>query len=176
MKLRSCDGHWRVLAHWIPALLVGGLLSACSSTGDNSISGFDRITLAPGDTGNCNSSPCQVYLKIPSGSGSYEVTANEVRVGTFSRGQDCHPRQLLAEPGIRDQGDERPQGLCLYPESALRRSFVSLCHPARRDPMSSETKVRRPEPGRLPAPGRKVDRQPAEPASRGVLEALRPGG
>jgi len=115
MKLRSCDGHWRVLAHWIPALLVGGLLSACSSTGDNSISGFDRITLAPGDTGNCNSSPCQVYLKIPSGSGSYEVTANEVRVGTFPAGKTATLGSFWQSQAFEIRGMNVPKAYAYIP-------------------------------------------------------------
>jgi hypothetical protein len=56
------------------------LLSACTSPGDN-ITGVEQITPAPGDTGTCEASPCQVSLRIPAGTGSYEVTANEVKVG-----------------------------------------------------------------------------------------------
>jgi len=115
MKLRSCDGHWRVLAHWIPALLVGGLLSACSSTGDNSISGFDQLTLAPGDTGNCDSSPCQVYLKIPAGSGSYEVTANEVRVGTYPAGQTAFLGSFWQSQAFAIKGMNVPKAYAYIP-------------------------------------------------------------
>jgi len=84
--------------------VILALLSGCASTGDNSISGFDRITLAPGDTGNCNSSPCQVYLKMPAGTGSYAVTANEVRVGTFPAGQTAFLGSVWQSQAFAIQG------------------------------------------------------------------------
>jgi hypothetical protein len=62
-------------------------MSACTSTGDNNITGFDTLTLAPGDTGQCESSPCRVFLKMPAGTGSYEVTGNEATVGTYPAGK-----------------------------------------------------------------------------------------
>jgi len=62
------------------------LLAACAAPG-TSVQGFDKVTLAPGDTGNSTSSPCQVLLKMPPGTGTFEVTANEVKVGTYPAGQ-----------------------------------------------------------------------------------------
>ena len=71
------------------AVLVGslGLLSACATSGKNDITGFDELTLAPGDTGQCESSPCRVLLKMPAGTGTYEVTGNEATVGTYPAGK-----------------------------------------------------------------------------------------
>ncbi len=71
------------------SLLVGalGLLSACTSTGKNDISGFDQITLSPGDTGQCITRPCRVFLKIPAGTGTYEVTGNEIKLGVYPAGE-----------------------------------------------------------------------------------------
>jgi hypothetical protein len=63
------------------------LLAACAAPG-TSVQGFDKVTLAPGDTGNCTSTPCQVLLKMPPGTGTFEVTANEVKVGTYPGGCD----------------------------------------------------------------------------------------
>jgi hypothetical protein len=65
---------------------AAALLAGCAAPG-TSVQGFDKVTLAPGDTGNCISSPCQVLLKMPPGSGTFEVTGNEVRVGTYPAGQ-----------------------------------------------------------------------------------------
>ena len=62
------------------------LLAACAAPG-TSVQGFDKVTLAPGDTGNCTSTPCQVLLKMPPGTGTFEVTGNEVKVGTYPAGQ-----------------------------------------------------------------------------------------
>ena len=54
----------------IRAGLIAGiaLLSACASTGKH-VTEFDELHLAPGDTGNCISNPCQVFLMIPAGTG-----------------------------------------------------------------------------------------------------------
>jgi hypothetical protein len=67
---------------------VLGLLSACTSIGKDETA-FDQLTLSPGDTGNCESSPCQVSLQIPAGTGSYEVTANETKIGVYPAGQNA---------------------------------------------------------------------------------------
>ena len=76
--------------HLIPGCLTAaiGLLSACASTGNN-VGGFDELHLAPGDTGTCDSSPCQVFLQIPAGTGSYEVTGNGLKVGTYPAGKEA---------------------------------------------------------------------------------------
>lgn len=105
----------RAISRLIPALLAGGLVSACSSTGDNSITGFDQLTLAPGDTGNCDSSPCQVYLKIPAGSGSYEVTANEVRVGTYPAGQTAFLGSFWQSQAFAIKGMNVPKAYAYIP-------------------------------------------------------------
>lgn len=62
--------------------LVGG----CASS-PNDPSGSISITVKPGDTGTCATSPCQVSLQMPPGSGSYEVTGNQVKIGTYPAGQ-----------------------------------------------------------------------------------------
>lgn len=107
----------------VPGRLVGttlllgafGLLGGCASTGDNSITGFDQITLAPGDTGTCESSPCQVSLKIPAGSGTYEVTANEVSVGTFSGGETASLGSFWQSQAIAIKGMDVPKAYAYIP-------------------------------------------------------------
>ena len=76
--------------HLIRGSLIAGiaLLSACASTGNN-VSGFDELHLAPGDTGTCDSSPCQVFLQIPAGTGSYQVTGNQLDLGTYPAGKEA---------------------------------------------------------------------------------------
>ena len=61
-------------------------LVGCASSPNNP-TGAIAITVKPGDTGTCDTTPCQVRLVMPPGKGSYEVTGNEVRVGTFPAGQ-----------------------------------------------------------------------------------------
>lgn len=115
MKLRFNQGGKSALMCLIPVVLAGGLLSACNSTGDNSITGFDRLDLAPGDTGNCDSSPCQVYLKMPAGSGNYEVTANEVRVGTFPAGQTAFLGSFWESQAFAIKGMNVPKAYAYIP-------------------------------------------------------------
>ena len=106
-----CFGH-------VTAALLGsavGLLSGCASTGNNNITGFDRLTLSPGDTGQCESSPCQVYLKIPAGSGSFEVTGNQVRVGTYPAGQTAFLGSFFNSQAFQIQGLEVPKAYAYIP-------------------------------------------------------------
>ncbi|WP_295386094.1 hypothetical protein [uncultured Thiodictyon sp.] len=70
------------LAPFLAALALAGC-----ATSANQPTGVIAITVKPGDTGNCETSPCQVKLVMPPGKGTYEVTGNEVRVGTFPAGQ-----------------------------------------------------------------------------------------
>lgn len=94
---------------------AAGLLSGCTSTGNNNITGFDRITLSPGDTGQCESSPCQVYLRIPAGSGSYEVTGNQVRVGTYPAGQTAFLGSFFNSQAFQIQGMDVPKAYAYIP-------------------------------------------------------------
>jgi hypothetical protein len=68
----------------IPALLLS---LAPVALAEPHVSGSNAITVAPGETGTCATSPCQVTLQMPPGEGSYEVTGNEVLIGTYPAGQ-----------------------------------------------------------------------------------------
>lgn len=99
-----------------PGLLVAalGLLAACTSTGKH-VSGFDQLDLAPGDTGNCTSSPCRVFLQIPAGTGSYEVTANEVKVGVFPGGRNANLGSYWQSQAIEIKGMDVPKAYAYIP-------------------------------------------------------------
>jgi hypothetical protein len=86
-----------------------GLLPACTTTGGKDVSSFDQLNLAPGDTGNCQSSPCRVFLQIPAGSGSYEVTANQVKLGSFPAGQNADLGSFSESSVIEIQGMDAPK-------------------------------------------------------------------
>ena len=86
-----------------------GLLSACVTTGGKDVSSFDQLNLAPGDTGNCLSSPCRVFLLMPAGSGSYEVTANQVKRGVFPAGQNADLGSFSESSVIEIQGMDAPK-------------------------------------------------------------------
>jgi hypothetical protein len=53
----------------------------------NSVSGANAITVAAGDTGTCALSPCLISLKMPPGDGRYQVTGNQIDIGTYPAGQ-----------------------------------------------------------------------------------------
>lgn len=63
------------------------LVASNAALAETHVSGSNAITVAPGETGNCATSPCQVTLQMPPGEGSYEVTGNEVLIGTYPAGQ-----------------------------------------------------------------------------------------
>ncbi|MGE5152935.1 MAG: hypothetical protein ACM3ST_02865 [Bdellovibrio bacteriovorus] len=95
-------------------LLSATLVIGCASTGKD-VTGFDSLTLAPGDTGNCDSSPCQVYLQMPAGTGSYEVTANEVSVGTFPAGQKAFLGSFWQSQAFQIRGMDVPKAYAYIP-------------------------------------------------------------
>ena len=68
------------------SLFVAGMLAGCASS-PNDPTGAIAITVKPGDTGTCDTSPCQVSLVMPPGSGSYEVRGNQVKVGSYPAGK-----------------------------------------------------------------------------------------
>ncbi len=78
--------------------------------GDNSISGFDQITLAPGDTGTCESSPCTVYLKMPPGNGNYEVVSSgHGRIGEYPAGETVQLGSFWSTQAFEIKGMDVPK-------------------------------------------------------------------
>ena len=77
-----------------PALLMCTTVIAATlsqapfaAAGGNFPSGSNAITVKPGDTGTCALSPCRITLEMPPGDGSYEVTGNEISIGSFPAGK-----------------------------------------------------------------------------------------
>lgn len=70
------------------AILAASIgLVAGQALADTHVSGSNAITVAPGETGTCATSPCQVTLQMPPGDGSYKVTGNETTIGTYPAGE-----------------------------------------------------------------------------------------
>jgi hypothetical protein len=92
------------------------LLAACAAPG-TSISGFDQLNLKPGDTGNCDSSPCRVFLQIPAGKGSFLVTGNEATVGTYPAGQNADLGSFWTSQAFQIQGMNVPKAYAYIPNS-----------------------------------------------------------
>lgn len=112
---RSIRTLWTLAVPWLCAA-VSALLGGCAAPG-NSVQGFDQVTLAPGDTGTCISSPCQVLLKMPPGSGTFEVTANQVRVGTYAAGQVVSLGSFWQSQAFEIQGANVPKAYAYIPNT-----------------------------------------------------------
>lgn len=99
------------------ALLAGTsvLLIACASTGAH-VTGAMQITVKPGDTGTCQTSPCEVSLVMPPGTGTYEVTGNEIKIGDFPAGQTVSLGSLFGSNAIRVVGADVPPAYVYIPK------------------------------------------------------------
>ena len=102
----------------VPASLLCALIGATPLVqGDNSISGFDEITLAPGDTGTCNSSPCAVYLKMPEGEGTYEVmSSSDGRIGEYPAGETVRLGSFWSTQAFQIKGMDVPKAYAYIPD------------------------------------------------------------
>jgi hypothetical protein len=91
-------------ARLLPGVVsLSGLLAlsaGCTAVGRH-VSGWGEITLAPGDTGTCLSSPCRVFFQMPPGEGTYLVTANEIKVGDFPAGKRVSLGSFFASNAIK---------------------------------------------------------------------------
>ena len=101
------------------AILVGmlPLLAACATTGRH-VTSWGEITLAPGDTGTCQSNPCRVFFEMPPGDGTYTVTANEVKVGDFPAGKKVTLGSFFESNAIKLPGTNVPHTYVYVPESS----------------------------------------------------------
>jgi len=102
----------------ISAAVLCGLAGVASmvQAGDNSISGFDEITLAPGDTGRCNSSPCTVNLKMPPGEGTYEVmSSSDGRIGEYPAGETVKLGSFWSDQAFTIKGMDVPKAYAYIP-------------------------------------------------------------
>jgi hypothetical protein len=111
---RASDG--RGVATRLQALALSSLfIAACGSTA-NDPTGAIAVTVKPGDTGTCDTSPCQVSLVMPAGSGSYEVTANEERVGEFPAGQTVSLGGYYSSQAFKIKGANVPPAYVYIPQ------------------------------------------------------------
>lgn len=84
-----------------PALTLAAIfIAACGST-PNDPTGAVSVTVKPGDTGTCDTNPCQVSLVMPPGTGSFEVTGNETRIGDFPAGQTVNLGQFFGSQSFK---------------------------------------------------------------------------
>jgi len=99
---------------WLISALALSVLTACASSGDQ-VSGAMQVTIKPGDTASCDSSPCQVSLQMPPGSGNYEVTGNETKIGDFPAGETVSLGSLWESNAIKVVGANVPAAYVYIP-------------------------------------------------------------
>ncbi len=107
-----------MLAGAVSACLLCALIASAPIVQgrDNSISGFDQITLAPGDTGTCDSSPCTVYLKMPEGEGTYEVVSSgDGRIGEYPAGETVKLGSFWNTQAFQIKGMDVPKAYAYIP-------------------------------------------------------------
>lgn len=102
-------------AHTLAVALLGLCIAACGSTAKDP-TGAIAVTVKPGDTGTCDTSPCQVSLVMPAGTGSLEVTANQVRVGSFPAGQTVNLGEYFSSQAFRIPGANVPPAYVYIPQ------------------------------------------------------------
>lgn len=79
------------------------------------VSGFEQVTVSPGDTAQCGSNPCQVMLNIPTGSGSVVVTGNEATWGTYPTGETADLGQVFNSTAFAIKGMDVPKAWVYVP-------------------------------------------------------------
>ena len=95
------------LRFFLAVILAGLAVTGCNVKEDPK--GVVAITVSPGETGNCESAPCSVSLVMPAGSGNYEVTGNEVSLGTFPAGQTVKIGSFWQSQAIEVKGAGVPK-------------------------------------------------------------------
>ena len=83
------------------------LLAGCSSVNEGK-SGFFQVTVKPGQTANCDSTPCKIMLEMPAGSGTFEVTGNQVKLGDYPAGQTVEVGSFWTPQAINIKGTDAP--------------------------------------------------------------------
>ena len=99
----------------LAALFSTLFLTACASS-PNDPTGAIAITVKPGDTGTCDTSPCQVSLVMPPGTGTYEVTGNEVRIGDYPAGQTVNLGGYFSSQAFKIVGANVPPAYVYIPQ------------------------------------------------------------
>ena len=98
---------------YLAAIIAAVVLTGCNVKEDPT--GVIAITVAPGQTGNCETSPCAVSLVMPAGSGSFEVTGNQVSLGTYPAGETVRIGSFYQSQAIEIKGAGVPKTYVYIP-------------------------------------------------------------
>lgn len=99
---------------WLILIVLIPLFSGCARSGKD-VSDWGEITVGPGDTGACWSNPCRVFFQVPSGEGTYEITANEIKVGDFRAGKLVTLGSFFESNAIKLPGTDVPPAYVYIP-------------------------------------------------------------
>ena len=70
---------------------------------------FEQVTLCPGASAVCAIEPCTALFQMPPGEGEYQVTSNNIDLGTFPAGQTVYLGAFWGGPHyIEVQGSDAP--------------------------------------------------------------------
>ncbi|TVQ88603.1 MAG: hypothetical protein EA400_08825 [Chromatiaceae bacterium] len=101
---------------WALLLIVlgAGLVSGCGGLRRDPF-GALSVTVAPGQTGYCAISPCQVFLVMPPGDGDYRVTGNRVDFGRYPAGRTVSLGHFYESLAIAIEGAGVPRAFVYIP-------------------------------------------------------------
>jgi len=100
---------------YLAAIAAAAVLTGCNVKEDPT--GVIAITIAPGQTGSCVSSPCAVSLVMPAGSGIYEVTGNEISLGTYPAGKTVNIGSFDQSQAIKIKGADVAKAYVYIPNT-----------------------------------------------------------
>jgi hypothetical protein len=92
-------------------------VTACATSGRH-VSAWGEITLAPGDTGVCHSSPCRVFFRMPDGEGSYRVRGQAVDIGEYPAGKTVSLGSYFESDVIKLPGAGVPPAYIYVPSTS----------------------------------------------------------
>jgi hypothetical protein len=91
------------------AVTVVATIGGCAGGIQEDPSGANAVTVKPGQTANCATSPCQISLVMPAGSGSYEVSGNSVTIGTYPAGETVNLGNYFESQALEVIGADVPK-------------------------------------------------------------------
>lgn len=107
---RTVQPPARALAAGMAAVLLLG----CSGVRVGP-SGALSVTVAPGETGTCAISPCEIFLEMPPGDGDYQVRGNNVDFGRYPAGKTVSLGNFYEPQAIQIVGAGVPKAYVYLP-------------------------------------------------------------
>ncbi|MGB5834232.1 MAG: hypothetical protein WBG92_19920 [Thiohalocapsa sp.] len=104
----NCAGVAKVQRMLLITIAIAAV-AGCAGGIQEDPSGANAVTVKPGQTANCATTPCAISLVMPAGSGSYEVTGNEVTIGTYPAGETVNLGNYFKSQALAVKGADVPK-------------------------------------------------------------------